>query len=98
MGACRNETCVLCQAKNRHQRCHCSIIKNLTQSANPFLKNQNHAKKMMIEFNWKLFVISLTVINPTLPTFDFTYIAVHYILSCYHGNTVTKGTLQNESS
>ena len=84
---------------NKHQRCHCSIVKNLTQSANPFLKNQNHAKKMMIELNWKLFVLSLAVINPTLPTFHFTYyIAVHYILSCYHGNTVTKGTLQNEAS
>ena len=54
--------------------------------------------KMMIELNWKLFVLSLAVINPTLPTSHFTYIAVHYILSCYHGNTVTKGTLQNEAS
>ena len=53
---------------------------------------------MMIELNWKLFVLSLAVINPTLPTFHFTYITVHYILSCYDGNTVTKGTLQNEAS
>ena len=52
----------------------------------------------MIELNWKLFVLSLAVIDPTLPTFHFTYITVHYIPSCYHGNTVTKGTLQNEAS
>ena len=45
VGACHNETCVLCQAKNRHQRCHCSIVKNVTPSANPILKNQNHAKE-----------------------------------------------------
>ena len=52
----------------------------------------------MTELNWKLFVLSLAVINPTLPTFHFTYITVHYILSCYHGNTVTQGTLKNEAS
>ena len=45
MGACRNETCVLCQAKNRHQRCHCSIVENVTPSANLILKSQNHAKE-----------------------------------------------------
>ena len=50
----------------------------------------------MIELNWKLFALSLAVINPTLLTFHFIYITVHYILSCYHGNTVTKGTLQNK--
>ena len=46
----------------------------------------------MIELSWKLFVLSLAVINPTLPAFHFTYIVVHYILSCYRGNAVTKGT------
>ena len=52
----------------------------------------------MIELNWKLVVLSLEVINPTLPTFHFAYITVCYTLSFYHGNTVTKGTLQNEAS
>ena len=46
----------------------------------------------MIELNWKLFVLSLAAINPTLHTFHFTNIMVQYILNCYHGNTVTKGT------
>ena len=78
-------------------------IKDAIVLSDRILLNQQILKtkimlKMMIELNWKLFVLSLAVINPTLPAFHFTYIMVHYILSCYHGNTVTKGTLQNEAS
>ena len=79
VGTCRNETCVLCQAKNGHQRCHCSIVKNLTQSANPFLKNQNHAKKWWLSwigsclyYHWQLLTLPyLYSILPTLRSITF---------------------------
>ena len=67
MGVCCNGISVLCTAKIDIKDAIGLSYRILLNQQDFSSKNQNYAEKMMIELNWKLFVLSLTVIYPILP-------------------------------
>ena len=67
MGVCCNGICVLCKAKNRHNLNVISLLYRILLNQQVLSSKTKIMLKMMIELNWKLFVLSFGVIDPTLP-------------------------------